>query len=186
MPRNLDPGIVTALVTGQIFMAHMVMLGFRSGVQYAWSGVGPITWNGMTFLGVGSLGTVGDINEGMDVKARGTTVELSGIDPKDLSACLTDIQVGLPAKRWVGFFTEQGQLIAPYLLFSGQVDEAEITTGTDTVSITLNLESSMINHERASQRRYTTDDQRGNGYPTDTGFLYVESLNDQALIWNQH
>ena len=69
------------------------------------------------------------------------------------------------------------------IVFSGQVDEPSITTGTDTVSITLSLESPMINHERASQRRYTANDQHANGYPDDIAFNWVELLNDIALQW---
>jgi hypothetical protein len=184
MPRDLPTGWAAALESGAIRPAHLVQLEFRSEMVYVWSGVGTLVWNGLSFLGVGSLGSVGAIVEGVDVRADGTSVTLSGIDPELLEDSLTDILIGGTAKRWIALFSENMEMITqPYLLFSGQVDEPSIETSAESVSITLNLENPMINHERASQRRYTACDQAANGYPDDSAFDWVEIQNDIALVW---
>lgn len=139
-----------------------------------------------TFQGLGSLGTVGTvgtITEGVDISADGTTVTLSGIDPTILGECLTDVQPGAPAKIWFALVTPDCQLIGtPYLQFSGCIDVPTVTPGTDTVAITLSLESQMLDLGRPTVRRYTSADQRLT-YPTDSAFDSVEPLNDTSLIW---
>jgi len=77
--RNLDATLAGALSAGLIQPAVLVMLTLQSGVEYVWSGIGDLVWNGITFKGVGTLGSIGPIGEGSAVKADGTTVTLSGI-----------------------------------------------------------------------------------------------------------
>ena len=183
MPRELDSTLQTAMQAGLVYPVRMAMLTFRSATKYIWSGVGDLVWDAQTYTGVGSLGSIGPINEGVELNADGTTVTLSGIDPVLLPECMTDIQPGAPAKIWLGFVTPQRVLIGtPYLQFSGCIDVPTAVPGTDTVSITLSLESRLLDLGRANCRRYTNADQRIY-YPTDSAFSWVEQLNDPALRW---
>ncbi|WP_263377694.1 hypothetical protein [Granulicella paludicola] len=183
MSRALDPALAAALSAGVIVPAILLMLTFKSGTRYVWSGVGNLVYDAQTYLGVGSLGSIGTIIEGTEVKADGTSVKLSGIDPVLQGECLTDIQLGAPAKIWFALFSEGTTLIgAPYLLFAGAVDKPTVIASPGEVTISLALENSLINLQRANQRRYTSADQR-EVYPTDTAFGWVEQLQDQALSW---
>ena len=173
-----------ALDAGAIAPVILVMLTFRSSTRYVWSGVGILAYNGNNYFGAGSLGEMGTVQEGIDVKASGTTLTLSGIDATFMAECATDIQLGAPAKIWFGLFANGSIIGTPYLLYSGTVDKPKITLGGEKMSITLALENKMINLQRASNRRYTSADQRLQ-YPTDTAFSWVEMLNDQALKWGQ-
>lgn len=180
--RVLDPLMLAALQASVVVPAFLVSLQFKSGPQYIWSGVGPLVYNSNTYLGVGSLGGVGTISEGTEVQADGTALTLSGIDPALYSACLTDIQLGAPAQVWFACMSN-GQIIGtPYLLFSGQVDKPHITTGANTITISLALENRLANLQRASARLWTAADQNME-YPTDSAFNFVEILNDMALRW---
>jgi hypothetical protein len=185
MPRNIDSSLMAALSSGECWPVHLMQIQFRSQVSYAWSGIGSLVWAGKTFLGVGSVGTLGDIKEGTEVRADGTSVMLSGLDATYLAGCLTDIWLGAPAYRWLGAVIAGTRTLigTPYPLFVGQVDKPTHHTGPDTMTINLALETKLINHTRASNRRLTTNDQRANGYPDDTGFVWVERLNDTALAW---
>ncbi len=185
MPRDIDPVLLAALSAGYCEPVHLLMLTFRSATRYVWSGVGDLVWGGNTFLGVGSLGALGDVKESSEVTADGTSVSLSGIDPTDLGESLTDIQLGAPAARWLGAVQPGTRTLigTPYPLFVGQVDKPSIYTGPEKISISLALESRMINHARASNRRYTAADQHANGYPDDIAFNWVEIMNDIALVW---
>lgn len=183
MSRNIDPDLAAAVASGVIAPITMAMLTFRTATRYVWSGVGDIVWDGNTFTGVGSLGSIGDMAETTEVKADGTTLMLSGIDPIYLAESLNDIQHGLPAKVWFGALSSGVIIGTPYLQFSGTVDKASILTGDTAVTIQLALEKKMIDHGRASQRRWTSADQHANGFPDDTAFAGVEALNMQALNW---
>jgi hypothetical protein len=79
MTRNLDPTLAAGLSAGLIQPVVLVSLTLKSGVENVWSGIGDLVWNGITFSGVGYLGSIGPIGEGSAVKADGTTVTLSGI-----------------------------------------------------------------------------------------------------------
>jgi len=153
--RNLNPTYASGLAAGTIMPIRLVMLTFKSAVKYVWSGVGPLSWNGNTFVGVGSLGQVGAITESTGVEANGTTVSLSGIDIALLSECLTDIQLGAPARIWRGLWGSAGLYGTPYQVFRGYVDKPAFDISGETLAITLSLESRIGNMNRASYRRYT-------------------------------
>jgi len=181
--RSLDPTLSAALTANLIYPVRLVQLTFKSQTVYLWSGPGSLVWNSQTFMGVGSLGSIGAITEGVDINADGTTITLSGIDPLLLAESLTDIQLGATANIWFGLVTQQRTLIGtPYLMFSGTVDTPTVTPGVDTFSITLNLENRMLDLARPNMRRYTSADQRI-AYPTDSAFGWVEQLNDAAWNW---
>jgi hypothetical protein len=183
MARNLDPTLEAAISAGLIFPVRLVSLQFRSETVYVWSGPGPLTWGGQTFQGVGSLGTIGPLTEGVEINAEGTSVTLSGIDPVLLAESLTDIQQGATANIWFGLVDASLNVIGtPYLQWSGAIDTPSVTPGVDTISITLNLESRLIDHARPNMRRYTSADQRLY-FPTDSSMGWVEQLSDVSLRW---
>ena len=185
MPRQLDPYLAAALDGGYVELLDLVMLQFLSETRYVWSGVGDLVYAGNTYTGVGSLGTLGDVSEGTESRAEGTSVGLSGLDATMLAEALTDVQLGATARRWIAAMTPGTKTIigTPYLLFDGQVDQPKTTAGAATSTISLALETRMVNHARASNRRYTASDQHANGYADDIGFNWVEILNDLALQW---
>jgi hypothetical protein len=182
MPRILDSAFQAALDQGVISPAILVQLTFNSGVQHIWTGIGPLVYDAQTYLGVGALGGVGTITEGSEVRADGTSVSLSGVDPALYAESLTDIKLGAPAKIWLALLSQGALLGAPYLLFSGLVDKPTTSPGPESMTISLALESRMTNLQRASQRRYTAADQHIR-YPDDIGFNWVEILSDIALRW---
>lgn len=181
MPRTLPSLMLDDLVTNTVMPCVLVDLTLTTGVTYIWSGIGTLTYSGHDYLGVGSLGTLGDIIEGTDVKADGTTITLSGIDPTLLNDCLLDIQLGAPVTIWFGLFYN-GAVISATPLCVGTVDKPTIPITPDAISITLSIENRMINLQRATNRRYTSGDQNYY-YPDDSGFLHVEELSDIALVW---
>lgn len=180
--RTIDPAMKAALAAGVIVPAFLADLTFVTGTQYVWSGVGPLLWNGNTYQGVGSLGSIGTITEGTSVQANGTTVTLSGIDATLYGDCMEDIQLGASAKLRFALLSQGAIIGMPQLIFSGQVDQPTVSEGGDTISITLALETRMMNLQRPRMVRYTSADQRLK-YPTDNSMQYIEQLNDIALIW---
>ena len=181
--RNLDPAMSAALDAPYLRPARLALLTFKSSVQRVWTGVGPLLYAGETFLGVGSFGESGTVSEGVELKASGTSVKLSGIDQVFLAASLEDIWVGAPAAIWQAFLDDNGAVIGtPYLLFSGTVDVPTTEVNPEDVAISLLLESRFANLNRPQNRRYTSADQRLQ-YPTDSSMFFVERENDIAVNW---
>ena len=182
---NLHPDTAAALSENNVGYAVLCMLTFKSSTQYLWSGPGMFTATvdgaAQVFTGVGSLGSIGTIDEGCDGKAEGTTVSLSGIDPVFLASAMTDIKLGAPAKLWLMLLTPEMTVRgAPYPWVSGIVDKPPVAVGADQITVTLAIENQLANHERANGLKYTSADQRLL-YPDDTAFDHVEELNDIAL-----
>jgi hypothetical protein len=182
MPRNLPTPMIVAITSNDATLCILVDLTLMTGVQYVWSGVGTVVWNGHAYQGVGALGSIGDITESTDGKADGTSVGLSGVDPAILNDCLNEIKLGAPTTIWFGVLSEGALLCDPYPLFKGTVDKPNVPINPDDIKITLALENRMSNLQRASNRRYTTADQRYY-YPNDSFFNFVETLSDVAVVW---
>jgi hypothetical protein len=184
MPRNLDTATQGQLTAGTVTLAFFLQVTFNTGTYYLCTLPNNFSWNSQSWVGTGSLGQVGQISEGTDIKAYGTSVTLSGIDPTLLADCLNDIQLGAQALLYLGFFNTGTMTLVtnPTCVFSGQVDQPSIQCGPDSVAITLNLESPMIRLQRGSFRRYTTADQHIDN-PGDTGFDWVPELNFLAENW---
>jgi hypothetical protein len=182
MARALDPALAAAISLGAFQPFFMAQLSFRSSIQWVWTGYGTITWNSQPFIGIGSLAKIGSIQEGTDVHAYGTTVTLSGIDPVLLADCLNDMLPGAQAQIWFGCLANGVIVGSPYQVFNGAMDQPSVSMGVDSITITLALETKMLDLSRASNLRYTSASQRVL-YPTDTAFGWVESLNDQADVW---
>jgi hypothetical protein len=183
MPRNLDSATQAQTTAPKISTAFLLQITFKTGTYYLCTLPTSLSWNGQTWIGTGSLGQVGQISEGTEVQAYGTTVTLSGIDSTLLADSLSDIQIGAQASLYVAFFDSNNSLVtAPTCIFAGVVDQPSIQCGADTVSISLDLESEMIRLQRGSFRRFTSADQHIDA-PGDTGFDWVPSLNFLALNW---
>lgn len=94
---------------------------------------------------------------------------------------LNDIRLGGPVKIWVGLMAGGSFIGTPYLVFRGTVDQPTVTTSPETgTSITLALENRLSNMQRASNRKYTSADQRIE-FPDDIFFAFVEILQSIAL-----
>lgn len=183
MARDINSSMLTAMQSNAIRPAFAAIITFKSETCYIWTGVGNLVFGGNTYLGIGDFGKLGSVVESSDVQAYGTSVTLSGIDPSLLAESMTDIQMGAPATIYFILLDGNGSIIGvPYPLYTGTVDKPNITIGTKTLSISLAIENRLSNLQRANMRRYTSGDQQLY-HPDDSGFHYVEALNDVALIW---
>ena len=102
--------------------------------------------------------------------------------PSLITETLDDIELGAPAKVYLGLMQDGAILGTPYLAFLGTMDQPGLKIGPDTMTISLSLENKLTNLQRANQRRYTSADQR-QIYPDDTAFSWVEQENDIAERW---
>jgi hypothetical protein len=183
MPRTIDSTLMADMASPNFSPVILAMLAFRSETVYYWNGRGSLSWSGMTFAGIGTLGAIGSIGGGpAEVAEPGTWVEASGLDATLLGEAITDVQIGAPVKIWIGSWVNGALHGTPYLLWQGGMGQPVVTPDPEKFSIMLALQTRMAQLSRATCRRYTAADQRL-FYSDDSGFNWVEILNDIALIW---
>lgn len=184
MPRNFDAATSGQLEAATIRIAMFLKITFRSETSYISTLPCNFSWGGQMWIGAGSMGKVGVIEEGLNVEARGITVTLSGIDSALLSESLSDIKLGAGATLYLGFFQPNALALVttPVVLFAGVVDQPSITMADDKVEISLAIESSLIRLQRSSNLMLTPADQKID-HPDDTGMDQVQLLAWQALRW---
>lgn len=137
-----------------------------------------------TFTGVGQFGSVSVINESADLKASGIQCMLSGIPTTHISNALSESYSGRTAKLYIGFLNASRVLVAdPMVIFAGRIDAMDIQIGK-TASVSVSIESKLVDWERARIRRYTNEDQR-NLYSTDEFCEFVVQTVEKELVWGQ-
>lgn len=186
MPRiDATDTFIAALQANLLRPAVFVSAAFASATLYLWSGRGSVTWNGHTWLGVGTMGSIAPVEEGSTVEARGTTLTLSGIDVTVLGDSLTDLRQGLPVTVWFALFDDTLALIPnPVIAFQGRMDQPTISHDGQTCTIQINCESRLMDLNTPAERRYTNEDQQRD-YPNDRGFEFVNSIQEVTIYWGR-
>lgn len=164
--------------TLSVFFA--VEMDLDSGSIFMWSGVGDLTFGGNTYAGVGTLVNIGQIEEVSELSARGASITLNGIPSTMLSMALTEKYQGRKAFIRFGVITDSGAEVLE--VFSGFLDQMNINEGSETCSISVTIESKLIDLERPRVSRYNSATQKAI-YPDDLGFDFVESLQDKQFTW---
>lgn len=186
MPRpDVTSDFVAAIDSGMIRPAFLVEANFTSGPLNVWSGRGDLTWDGKTWTGVGTLGSISTIEEGSNVEARGVTLTMSGIDVTLLTGIMQEFQVGLPATVWLALFNDSGGIIGnPVISFRGRMDQPTLDVGGETATISIACENRLLDMNNSVERRYTNEDQQRD-HPGDRGFELVNSITEVTIYWGR-
>lgn len=179
--RDMTAEVVAALEAGNMVAAVLVELNLTNPVR-VWSGLGILPWDGKDFLGVGNFGGVSDLEESEELRATGYQLSLSGIPTEMISLVLSEDMQGQLASIWVAFLDQQHKLILdPVGPWQGRIDAPAIELG-ETSTVTITVESRMIDWERPRVERYTPADQKEK-YPGDLGLDFIESMVDAEIKW---
>ena len=156
-----------------------------SGPLLIWSGYGDLVINSETYLGVGQLISIGGLEETLDLRATGFSVNLNGIDTNALNIALNANYQNRDITIYMGFNDSTGTLIdTPFILGRGRMDTMTIEEGAEFSTIVIQCENRLIDFERPRRRLYTDEDQRRD-HPTDTGFSFVKVIQDLKITWGQ-
>jgi hypothetical protein len=198
MPRTLTSQMISALTAPVVRTAIFAELQMSNETLYLWSGLGPMTWNGMTFQGVGTLGKVQGISEDTTVEAKGVKISLSGIPSNMIGEALNNVRLMQAVNLWLMCFDTGGALISsPVISFSGLMDKTSIDDDGSTSTITINVENVLADLNRPVARHYTQADQQLDlaltlqrlGLPAntvDTGFSHVNVIQELTVFWGQN
>jgi hypothetical protein len=186
--RGLTTNQTNAALSNVIYPALLFDLTFEDNTCHVWCGIGSLVVGTTTYMGVGSLGKITPIHEGNSVEAKGITLTLSGLDPSWLPESISEINQASRAKVWFAFLnpnaTSTATLVidSPICIFSGVMDGPKIDIDTRTATISIDVETKLVELNRSRGGRYTSQDQRSR-YPNDASLDYVSLNADQCLIW---
>lgn len=186
--RAMTADMLAAIVAGHVNVAVFYEGAFingSGGTDYLrlWTGVGSIDWNGATWSGGGRLLDISPITESGTLKAVGFDVTITGVLASNVAIA---VESGRRSRRqygklWLAVFDAAGALVAdPYLLKRGKLNKMPISDDAETATITVRYEDRLLGLQRASERRWTHEDQQLRS-PGDLGFEYVEALQDQTF-----
>lgn len=185
MSRDLTVAMADGLGAPTVAPVLLFELEF-STVQYLWTGVGVLPWNGHDYLGLGKFIELSPVEETDKIEARGFSIKLSGARPEDIALALTELQTRKPGLVRFGLMDGAGALVAsPKVWSRGRLDIGEVDD-SDTANplIVLQYENELIDLERPREWRYTDEHQKllHNG---DASLRYIASYADKVIYWGR-
>jgi len=197
MSRAIPSSLLSALIGDNIqpFFAVELMFDTRTttdingdtvniGPLRMWTGIGDRTisvqGSNQVFTGTGSLLTIGDLEEVGDLASKSVDLTLSGIPVSIVSLALQEPYQRRVMRLYLGEQSDSSVVE----IFSGKMDKMTIVDEAESSTINLTVESKLIELERPSGWRYTNENHQSR-YDGDTFFSYVQSMQDQTLVWGK-
>jgi hypothetical protein len=178
--RQIDSLLNAALNADTISPFIAVDLDVSTPV-YMWSGYGDLIIGSKTYLGAGQLMSISTVEETTEIQAKGASITVTGIPSSFLSLALTEQYQGRECRIYFGLTNDPSGYVE---IFSGELDQMNITEQGDTATIQLLAENILIVLERPVVRRFTAEDQKSR-YPNDRGLEFVAGLQDKDLFWGR-
>lgn len=180
--RTISADMVSEVTTAQLSPILMAELNFTPPV-YLWTGYGTLTYNGIGYLGLGTLGTISPVQETTDLSARGISMQLSGVPTALVYEALTDDYQGRACSVMFGALSPTAGLVAsPITIFSGRMDVMQLSDDGQTSQITMTAENKLIDFKRTREIRYTDEEQQ-RLYAGDLGLEFVNAIQEKTIYW---
>ena len=206
MTRDLSPITLKNINDDVVRPFFAVELNFDDNIVRTWTGVGTLVLpDGTSWIGTGQLLSISTIEETQEMSVKGATLTMSGIPSELLSLALSEpyqgrvcniyfgtLSVGSLLKQDGAYILKQdgGKILVETgeegfnQLFSGYMDQMNISDGPESATIEMRVENKLIDLERARVARYTSGYQKS-VYPGDLGLDFVESLQDKDIVWGR-
>lgn len=178
--RSVATAIATALAQPVLEPWLAIELGFDAGYLRLWTGIGDRTIDGQTYLGVGTILSIGGLEEVADLSARQVSVQFQGIDRAITAIALSSPYQRRPARILFGVMGEIGHVV----VWAGQMNRMTTVDDGERVSVTLELDSRLVELQRSRVRLYTEASQKARD-PSDTFFDWTAKLIDQDVVWGR-
>ena len=206
MSRTLSTAVEEAIQQDVVYPFFAVELVFDTpNTLRLWTGLGTLIYEGNEWFGTGNMLDVSTVEETMQIAASGLSLTLSGVPSEVVSLALQEPYQGRICNVYFGMFAygalqqedeayilmQDGAKIGLELretgvteIFTGYMDQMEITEDPETSTIRLSVENKLIDLERQRVARYTSEYQKSL-YPLDRGLEFVESIQDLKLTWGR-
>jgi hypothetical protein len=159
---------------------------FASGTLYLSSAMQTITWGGHDWIGLGSIGAIGAVEEADSLDAKSLDFTLNVAQTSLLAEAVGNVDDyrGRTAKLYMCPLDEQFRLIdTPQRCWSGSMDQMSVGIDADGKGqIALRCETAAYGMKRRPALRINAA-QQGKKYPNDTSFNYQNDLIARPQLW---
>jgi len=180
MSRTVPAALLTALAQPEVQPFYGVEFLFDSGAVRIWTGYDNRTIAGQIYIGAGSLLNIQGLGEVADLSAKSITISLSGVGASLVSLALQEPYQRRICRVYFGV-VNVSEVVE---VFSGQLNTMSIEDSGDTSTISVLVDSKLVELERASNRRYTSENQKSR-FAGDTFFDYVSAIQDAEIVWGR-
>jgi len=187
MTRGFDASTLNALEADSAHPIVFVELGpFDSTspetIEYLHSGLGTITWGSIDWAGIGQIMVMDSVKEGIGISPQAIRLGVSAADADMIAVAMSTNYFRRACKVYLGALSS-GVLIAdPTMIFSGFIQDIDVTMGGGEDQISITAESELIMFKRSRDVRFTAN-QLQSEYSGDTGLEYLESVSIQKVVW---
>jgi hypothetical protein len=184
MTRTVTGPVATAIAQPNVGIVLLVELLFDSGAVRACSAGYNLDWNGHTWIGVGVMGAVEEVQEGEGGEVSGLAFTLSGVPSALVAIALGENYQRRVVNVYVAFLDLPSHAILadPVLEWSGLLDTMTVADDNSSATIRVTAENELFDFARPQPIYWTDEDQR-KLYPSDTGFRFAKQLNDRQIVW---
>lgn len=185
MSRDVNSSALAKAQSDAVTAVTMVELRFSSGTLYANNSAINISYGGQTWLGVGKLGAIAEVDENTDLAMSNLTLSLVGTDSTLMSVALNEDYRNREAIIYVGFLDADDQVVgAPAVVFRGRMDSMGAEIGKQ-VSISLSIVNRLADWERSRNGRYTNEEQQ-KLYSGDKGLEFMVQAVEKEIFWGRN
>ncbi len=179
--RDLSPDFAEAIQTREITPALFVYLDFQGDPLRCWTGLGPVEWNGHTWIGFGCLAGVEPIENFSEIRSSNLGLTLSQVPNTVLSGLIDLVYKRRAAEVYLALFDgDSRNLVGVELLLRGTMDTLGLSRAPEGSTIKLAV-SDELSQLRDSWGALYTDAHQRSEYPLDTALRFVASLQDVTI-----
>jgi len=167
---------------------HLFELQMKSATDRLWTGMGDLSWNGETWIGVGAPTVIDDFEQGFEGGVGPASITLPSADPARIAEILSlDEITGRPAIFYVGIFdVDAGAILAdPVAIFERRMRRGQLNRRLET--FTLYFDHPLVDSLRRHKRTRSHIDQRdwanALGTPLDDFFVDVVMARQVPRQW---
>lgn len=184
---GIDSSITNYLESDHQVLFLAVEAEFDSETLYLWTGDYDLSIGGNTYLGAGSLLSISNIDDTLELKSSGVSVSLAGMDSTVLNLALSENYQNRFLTIYLGYLSGgTDTVVGTMTLFKGRMQSMSINDDPSGSIITVDAENRLIDLQKPSNLRYTKASQEYvAGSTTDTCFNRVQSLQDKEIIWGR-
>jgi hypothetical protein len=183
--QGLDSSIVNRLGADEQALFFAVKAEFDTDDILVWSGIDDLVIGSDTYTGAGTLLSVSNSEDNLELKSNGLVVALSGMDTTVVNYALTENYQNRPITIFMGYVMGGTNEVAGTLtLFKGRMTSLVINDTPEGSTVTVDAENRLVDLDRPSNLRYTKESQNFL-FSGDTGFNRVSSLQDKQINWGK-
>lgn len=184
MSRGFPNAVANALAQQNVALVSFAKLEFPSGTVYVHNSIGTYTWGSQDWLGVGSLGSISKVEEGMDVSPYAITLTLSGLDADMSSAALTENYFMRAVTIYLGVLNDDDVLLAdPTQIWAGFMDQMNVSVGADGGDAIQLIAESELSRFNVSRNLMYTNAAQQERYAGDLFFSHIQDVQGAKFDW---